>query len=397
MNEAYLTGVRLAGRRVVLIGGGSSVNRRIHRLLDAGALVTVVAPQVTPALEALAAAGRINWQRRDYAIGDLAGSWYAMAATDRPEVNAAVVAEADREQIFCVRADRGSAGSAVTAAVGGYDGLQVAVLAGGDHQRSGRVRDALLESLRRGIATVDRPTGVAVVGGGPGDPELITVRGARLLAVADVVIVDRLAPGALLEGVRPDAVIVDASKIPGGRSITQEAINELMVEHASAGRFVVRLKGGDPFVFGRGFEEVQALAAAAIPTVVVPGVTSAFAAPALAGIPATHRGLVHEAVVVSGHVPPGHPESLVNWPALAELHGTIVVMMGVANAGAIADALIAGGREPATPVSVVVAASTGAQHRIDAELSGLEAAVSDVGTGVPAVIVIGAVTRLASA
>ena len=112
-----------------LLGGGSSVNRRIHRLLDAGALVTVVAPQVTPALEALAAAGRINWQRRDYAVGDLAGSWYAMAATDRPEVNAAIVAEADRERIFCVRADRGSAGSAVTAAVGGYDGLQVAVLA----------------------------------------------------------------------------------------------------------------------------------------------------------------------------------------------------------------------------------------------------------------------------
>ena len=107
MSEAYLTGLRLAGRRVVLLGGGSSVNRRIHRLLDAGALVTVVAPQVTPALEALAAAGRINWQRRDYAVGDLAGSWYAMAATDRPEVNAAIVAEADRERIFCVRADRG--------------------------------------------------------------------------------------------------------------------------------------------------------------------------------------------------------------------------------------------------------------------------------------------------
>lgn len=396
MSEAYLAGLRLAGRRVVLLGGGSSVNRRIHRLLDAGALVTVVAPQVTPALEALAAAGRINWQRRDYAVGDLAGSWYAMAATDRPEVNAAIVAEADRERIFCVRADRGSAGSAVTAAVGGYDGLQVAVLARGDHERSGRVRDALLETLRHGVAEADRPSGVAIVGGGPGDPELITVRGARLLAMADVVVVDRLAPGALLEGVRSDALIVDASKIPGGRSMAQEAINALLVDHASAGRFVVRLKGGDPFVFGRGFEEVQALAAAAVPTVVVPGVTSAFAAPALAGIPATHRGLVHEAVVVSGHVPPGHPDSLVNWGALAEMGGTIVVMMGVANAGAIAEALIEGGRDPATPVSVVLAASTAAQRRIDAELDDLSTAVSNVETAVPAVIVIGDVTRLAS-
>jgi uroporphyrin-III C-methyltransferase/precorrin-2 dehydrogenase/sirohydrochlorin ferrochelatase len=179
--------------------------------------------------------------------------------------------------------------------------------------------------------------------------------------------------------------------------MAQEAINALLAEHASAGRFVVRLKGGDPFVFGRGFEEVQALAAAGVPTILVPGVTSAFAAPALAGIPATHRGLVHEAVVVSGHVPPGHPDSLVNWPALAEMGGTIVVMMGLANAGAIADALIEGGRAPTTPVSVVLAASTARQRRIDAELMGLGAAVSNVETAEAAVIVIGDVTRLASA
>lgn len=390
----YLSGLDLTGRRVVVVGAGSSVNRRIHRLLDAGADLTLVAPEALPAIEALAGAGRVQWLRREYRPGDLTGAWYVMAATDRPEVNAQVVAEADDRQVFCVRADRGSAGSAVTPAVGGHGGLQVGVLAGGDHRRSGMARDALVDALRRGAAPDERPDGVAIVGGGPGDPELITVRGARLLAVADVVVVDRLAPGGLLEGVRADVEIVDASKIPGGRSMQQDAINATLVEHARAGRFVVRLKGGDPFVFGRGFEEVQALSAAGIAVTVVPGVTSAFAAPALAGIPVTHRGVVHDAVVVSGHLPPGHPDSLVDWTALARLTGTIVVLMGLATAGAVAEALVAGGRSADTPVSVVSSASTPTQRRIDTTLAGVAAAVSEVETGAPAVIVIGPVTRL---
>ena len=156
---------------------------------------------------------------------------------------------------------------------------------------------------------------MALVGGGPGDPELITVKGRRLLAAADVVVADRLAPGLLLDELRPEVELIDASKIPYGPAATQEEINRLLVERARAGKFVVRLKGGDPYVFGRGGEEVLACAAAGIPVTVVPGVTSAVAAPAAAGIPVTHRGVAHELVVVTGHLPPGHPESLVDWPA----------------------------------------------------------------------------------
>jgi uroporphyrin-III C-methyltransferase/precorrin-2 dehydrogenase/sirohydrochlorin ferrochelatase len=391
----YLAGLNLHGRRVVIVGGGAAVSRRIHRFLNAGAEVTIVAPQVQTALQGLAEAGALRWEQRPYRAGDLAGAWYAMAATDDPGVNAAVVAEADADQIFCVRADRGQAGSAVTPAVGGHDGLQVGVLAGGDHHRSGLVRDALLDALRSGVGPADKPAGtVALVGGGPGDPELITVRGARLLAQADVVVTDRLAPGELLERVRSDAELIDGSKLPHGRAMAQDAIAAILVERARAGRFVVRLKGGDPFVFGRGYEEVQVCAAAGVPTIVVPGVSSAIGGPGLAGIPLTHRGLVHEAVVVSGHVPPGDPQSLVDWSALGRLRGTIVILMGQRNAAAISAALIAGGRAGDTPVAVVYSASTPRQRRVDTDLAGFPAAVSAGETRVPAVIVVGAVTRL---
>lgn len=379
----YLSGLDLDGRSVVVVGGGSVAARRLHRLLASGARVTVVSPVVQTAVEGLAAAGRITWVRRDYAPGDLDGAWYAMAATDRSGVNAAVIAEAESRRVFCVRADRGEDGSAMTPAVGSGDGIQFGVLAGGDHRRSGQWRDVLQAAVDSpdpgGRPPVehapDRRGTVAIVGGGPGDPQLITVRGAQLLASADVVVVDRLAPGELLDGVRRDAEIVDASKIPHGRSMDQEIINETLVTRARQGRFVVRLKGGDPFVFGRGYEEVQALAEAAVPAVVVPGVSSALAGPALAGIPLTHRSLVHEAVIVSGHVPPGHSSSLVDWGALGRLRGTVVVLMGVTNAAAISKALIAGGRLGGTPVAVVSNASTPRQRRIDTTLAGLGATV----------------------
>ncbi|MCF6746744.1 uroporphyrinogen-III C-methyltransferase, partial [Blastococcus sp. KM273128] len=155
----------------------------------------------------------------------------------------------------------------------------------------------------------------------------------------------------------PEVEIIDAAKLPRGRAMAQERINQLLVEHARAGRRVVRLKGGDPYVFGRGYEELQACTAAGIPVEVVPGITSAVAVPALAGIPLTHRGLTHEFTVVSGHLPPGHPDSLVDGPALARLRGTLVVLMGVDTAPTIATTLIQHGRDPHTPVAVVTAGS----------------------------------------
>ncbi|MCF6737739.1 uroporphyrinogen-III C-methyltransferase, partial [Blastococcus sp. KM273129] len=199
---------------------------------------------------------------------------------------------------------------------------------------------------------------VVLVGGGPGDPGLITVRGRQALATADVVVADHLAPQALLAALPPEVQVIDAAKLPRGRAMAQETINDLLLTHARVGRRVVRLKGGDPYVFGRGYEELQACTAAGIPVEVVPGITSAVAVPALAGIPVTHRGLTHEFVVVSGHLPPGHPDSLVDWASLGRLRGTLVVLMGVDTAPAIATALVQHGRDPRTPVAVVTDGST---------------------------------------
>src|SRR4029453_4087790 len=154
-------------------------------------------------------------------------------------------------------------------------------------------------------------------------------RGRQALAQADVVVADHLAPLSLLASLPTDVEVIDASKLPRGRSMAQEQINELLVERALGGKRGGRLKGGDPFVFGRGREEIDACVAAGVPVEVVPGVTSAIGVPALAGIPVTHRGLTHEFVVVSGPLPPGHPDSLVDWPAIGRLRGTAVVLLGL--------------------------------------------------------------------
>jgi uroporphyrin-III C-methyltransferase/precorrin-2 dehydrogenase/sirohydrochlorin ferrochelatase len=344
-------------------------------------------------------ADQLDWQRRPYAEGDLEDAWYAVAATDDAAVNAAVVAEAQRRRIFCVRADDGDQGSAVTPAVGEHEGLTVGVLSGGEPRRSAAVRTALIEALHAGeIADSTEPAaaGVALVGGGPGDPGLITVRGRRLLSLADVVVTDRLAPQRLLEELPTHVEIIDASKIPYGRAMHQDKINETLIEHAKAGKFVVRLKGGDPFVFGRGFEEVIACAEAGVPVTVVPGVTSAFAAPAVADVPVSHRGVAHEIVVVSGHVAPDDPASLVDWPALARLRGTLVVMMGVQKIGAFAEVLIEHGRPADTPVAVIQDGTLRSQRTVRATLAKVADAIADERVRPPAVIVIGAVAGLAA-
>jgi len=394
-DQHYLVGLDVVGRTVVVVGGGSVAQRRVPRLLAAGATIRLVSPEATAAVEGMA--DQIDWRRRRYADGDLEDAWYALAATDDPAVNAAVVAEAERRRIFCVRADDGDLGSAVTPAVGEHEGLTVGVLSGGEPRRSAAVRTALIEALHAGeIADSAEPAapGVALVGGGPGDPGLITVRGRRLLSLADVVVTDRLAPQRLLEELPTHVEVIDASKIPYGRAMHQDKINETLIGHAKAGRFVVRLKGGDPFVFGRGFEEVIACAEAGVPVTVVPGVTSAFAAPAMADVPVSHRGVAHEIVVVSGHIAPDHPDSLVDWPALARLRGTLVVMMGVQKIGAFADVLIEHGRPADTPVAVIQDGTLRSQRTVRATLAKVADAIADERVRPPAVIVIGAVAGL---
>lgn len=390
--NAYLVGLRLAGRKVVIVGGGTVARRRLPLLIANGADVHVISKSATPAVEATSG---ITLTLRPFEAGDLQGAWYVIAATDDPDVNAAVVDEAEQLRIFCVRADAGSEGTAVTPATFEYEGLAVGVLAGGEHRRSAAIRSAIHEAFQQGLISGEAPGvvhgGVALVGGGPGDPELITVRGRRLLAHADVVVADRLAPAELLAELSPDVEVIDAAKIPYGRAMAQDAINSVLIQRAREGKFVVRLKGGDPFVFARGLEEVIACTEAGIPVTVVPGVTSAIAVPAMAGVPVTHRAVTHEFVVVSGHVAPGHPESLVNWDALAAMTGTIVLLMAVERIELFARVLLEGGRPANTPVLVVQHGTTAAQQTLRTTLADAPEAIRAAGVRPPAIIVIGAV------
>jgi uroporphyrin-III C-methyltransferase/precorrin-2 dehydrogenase/sirohydrochlorin ferrochelatase len=423
-DEAYLMGLRLHGRKVVVVGGGIVAARRIPRLLAAGADVLLVSPEVTPALEDLATAGRITWLAREYARGDLDGAWLACACAGPAEVNEAVSAEAEARHTWCARADdaakatawtpatgttpatrtapaTGTAGTgtAGTGTAGTGAGVTVGVLSG-DPRYSAAIRDAVTAGISSGEISArhwrHRHPGVALVGGGPGDPGLITVRGRQLLAEADVVIADRLGPRELLAELPPDVLIIDAAKIPYGRSMPQDAINEAMVTHAKDGKFVVRLKGGDPFLFGRGGEEMLACLRAGVPVTVVPGVSSAVGVPTAAGLPVTHRGVAQSLHVISVHVPPGDERSTVDWEAVARMDGTIVLMMAVERIGAVAGTLISNGRPPGTPVSVIADGTMPSQRTINSTLNEVATDLADAGIRPPAVVVIGSVVAVAS-
>lgn len=239
-----------------------------------------------------------------------------------------------------------------------------------------------------------RPGSVVLVGGGPGDAGLMTVAGRAAVEQADVLLVDHLAPADALAWARPDAQVVDVAKLPRGRFTSQERINELLVTHARAGHRVVRLKGGDGFVFGRGMEELLACTEAGIPVRVVPGVSSSVAVPALAGIPVTHRGLVQGFSVISGHVPPGHEDNRLDYAALVASRTTLVVLMGVKHLPEITAELLAHGLDPQTPAAVVSRGGHPDQQVRTAPL----ADIADVAlTAVtPAVTVIGEVARFAA-
>jgi uroporphyrin-III C-methyltransferase/precorrin-2 dehydrogenase/sirohydrochlorin ferrochelatase len=327
----------------------------------------------------MADAGEIHWHPRGYAAGDLADTWYALVATDDPAVNAMVSAEAESLRVFCARSDDASAASAWTPATGHDAGATVAVLTG-DPRHSAALRNTIVDGLRDGSLAArqyrERAAGVALVGGGPGDPDLITVRGRRLLADADVVVADRLAPRELLAELPPHVEVIDASKIPYGRAMAQEVINQTLIDHAKAGKFVVRLKGGDPYVFGRGGEELLACVEAGLPVTVVPGISSSISVPAAVGIPVTHRGMTHEFTVISGHVAPEDSRSLVNWEAAAQMSGTLVLLMAVERIAEIAAKLVECGRAAETPVAVIQEGTTAAQRRIDATLATVAATVA---------------------
>ena len=395
----YPSGLRLAGRRVVVVGGGQVAQRRIPGLLAAGAQVAVVSPRVTPAIEGQVLAGEVTWVERGFADEDLGDAWYVIAATDDPSVNEQVSKAAEVERVFCVRSDDGTSATAWTPAVGRYDGLTLAVLGRREPRRTAAVRDAIVTALHEGTvaASERRPSvpGVTLVGGGPGHPELISVAGRKALMEADVVVADRLAPRELLGDLPATTEVVDVAKLPRGSAARQEEINGLIVERALAGQRVVRFKGGDSFVFGRGFEEIEACREAGVAVHVIPGLSSPLAVPAVAGIPVTHRAVAHDFTVVSGHLPPGHPESLVDWDAVGQLRGTLLLMMAVEQAPAIAEALLGAGRDPVTPVAVVCDGSMPGERTVLTTLGDLGADLDRHGVRPPAIIVVGAVVAVA--
>jgi uroporphyrin-III C-methyltransferase/precorrin-2 dehydrogenase/sirohydrochlorin ferrochelatase len=331
-----------------------------------------------------------------------------IAATDAAAVNEAIGMAAEARHTFCVRSDDAERGSAWTPAVGRHGEVTVAVL--GDQRatrnprRTAALRDEIVTGLEDGALgdthgalgrRREHEPGVVLVGGGPGDPGLISVAGRRALRSADVVVADRLAPRELLGELAEDVELIDVAKLPRGRAAAQDEINRVLVDRARAGHRVVRFKGGDSFVFGRGFEEVLACREAGVPVTVVPGLSSPLAVPAIAGIPVTHRGVTHEFTVLSGHLAPGHPDSLVQWDVLGRSRGTLVLMMAVRNAEAIAKELVRGGRSEHTPVAVVCDGTMPSERTVLSTLGklGSDLVVHDVRP--PAIVVVGRVVAVA--
>lgn len=386
----YPLTLRVQGRRVVVVGGGHVATRRVHALLEAGADVVVVSPGVTARLGELAELGALTWHRRGYRAGDLDGAWLVQTATDS-EVDDVVAADAEAARVWCLKGGDPEHATAWAPAVARVDDVTVAVSGGGDARRAAQLRDAVASTLQAGGLPLrhrtHHPGGrVALVGGGPGHVDLLTARGRRLLAEADVVVVDRLGPTAVLDELAPDVVVVDVGKRPDHHPVPQDEINAILVDHARAGKVVVRLKGGDPYVLGRGGEERLACEQAGIPVEVVPGVTSAISVPAAAGIPVTHRGVATGFSVVTAH------EQLGELP-----HGgdhTLVMLMGVKRLRECADQLVAAGHDPRTPVAVVERGWTPEQRTTTGTLATIADRAAEVGCRAPAVTVVGDVVRL---
>ena len=390
ISDIYPTALRLLGRPVLVVGGGPVAARRAKGLLDAGAVVTVVAPLASPALLELAGAGLLTWEPRQYRTSDVGGAWFVQTATGIPAVDAQVSADAEAQRIWCVNASDHEASAAWTPAVAVVDDVKIAVNAGGDPRRAMALRDAVATALETGDLPLRRRRvssgSVALVGGGPGDTGLITVRGRRLLGQADVVVADRLGPRGLLGELAPDVRVIEVGKTPGHHPVPQADINRILVDEALQGHRVVRLKGGDPYVLGRGGEEAEFCRQNGVEVEVVPGVTSAISVPAAAGIPVTHRGLAKGFSVVTGH------EELSEVPARAD--HTVILLMGVGQLRESAASLGRAGLPAGTPVGIVENGYLPNQRVTIGTLGTIADQAEAAGVANPAVIVIGDVVRV---
>ncbi|WP_051274935.1 uroporphyrinogen-III C-methyltransferase [Cellulomonas sp. URHD0024] len=387
-----MLGLDLTGRRVLVVGGGPVAARRVQALLADAARVVVVAPQLCEALSSLHTWGLVEWHAREVVAEDLDGVWLVHTATGDRGTDAAVVGWAQERRTFCVDAGA-SRGSARTPATTQQGDVLVGVVSTGtpDPGRTQVVRDAIATSLREGDVDLRRrrtATGrVVLVGGGPGDVGLLTLAGRRALAEADVVVTDRLGPVAVLDELHPDVEVIDVGKTPGNHPVPQHEIGRILVEQAQRGRVVVRLKGGDPFVYGRGGEEVLACREAGVDVTVIPGVSSAFGAPAAAGIPLTHRGTVGAVHVMNGH-DGWSPAALLG---LRERSCTVVVLMGVSALPTLVRTALDDGIDPQTPVALIEEGSLPGQRVTRAVLSDVVDVAASAGVRAPAVLVLGAV------
>lgn len=378
--------LRIKGRRAVVVGGGAVAARRALAWRSAGADVVVVSPTLTEALAAAAHRDDLTWIEREYRTGDLDGAWLVQTATNDPAVDDRVARDAEAARLWCLKGGDPEGSSAWTPAVAQADDVTVAVSGGGDARRAAVLRDAVAAALESGDLPLrhrtHHPGGlVALVGGGPGDPDLLTARGRRLLAQADAVVYDRLAPHAVLSELGADVELIDVGKRPDRHPVPQEQINHILIDQARQGRIVVRLKGGDPYVFGRGGEELLACRSAGIDVEVVPGVTSAVAVPAAAGIPVTHRGVARGFTVVTGH------EELDDVPLRGD--HTLILLMGVKRLAETTQQLIEAGHDPRTPAAVVERGWTADQRTTVATLDTVAQRAAEVGATPPAVTVIG--------
>lgn len=441
----------LAGRRVLLVGGGVVARRKAEALLEAGADLVVGAPELVPELARAVVEGRLAHRRGEFQPEWLEGTWLVIAATDDAAVNAAVAREAEARRIWAnvvddaprcsfqvpTRVERGpiqiaisSRGEAPMLARWLRETLEtqlepslgaLAAWLGGkrdalrarfpDTARRRQVIEALIrglaaDALRNGdpdaaeaafvaaLAEDPAPRGrVVLVGAGPGDPGLLTLRGLRALNQADVVMHDRLVSAEVLALARRDAERIECAKEAGTHHTTQRRIHELLVEHARKGKMVVRLKGGDPFVFGRGGEELEALRAEGIPYEVVPGITAAIACAAYAGIPLTHRDHAQSVRFVTAHC--RNSIDTLDWAALAQERQTLAVYMGVQGLDTLRERLIAHGRSPATPFALVENGSRPDQRVVLGTLADLPERATAEEVRSPALLILGEVAALA--
>lgn len=441
---------RLDNKPVLLVGGGEVAERKARLLLDAGAQLTVVAPELDPELAELAANGSIEWLASEFAPQQLAGKWLVVAATDRREVNALVYQSANQARIFANVVDDPKRSSFIMPSIIDRSPLMVAISSGGKApvlarllrekleallpQHLGAVAtfagslrdrvkarfasmgerrrfwerllgaDRLGQALARGdnasahqladslFADESQTAGeVVLVGAGPGDPGLLTLHALRQMQQADVVVYDRLVSDEVMALVRRDAKRIFVGKQAGNHCVPQEGINQLLLEEAKKGQRVVRLKGGDPFIFGRGGEELETLVGTGIGFQVVPGITAASGCAAYAGIPLTHRDHAQSVRFVTAHGKGGARD--LDWPLLAKDRQTLVFYMGLSSCATIREQLLAHGKAGNTPVALIERGTQPCQRVIRGTLDELPALA--VGVESPALIMVGSVVTLA--